>query len=191
MAIVHKEVQAQDQGQSEPAKSSEKADVLKTDIRQPHKEEGSEEFFDAVIANNVSVVLNLLRANKNLANDIDDQGRLPLHHACRLGHQHMVQILVDFEGNVFKQDWNEGRTALDEAFKYQASRDFDNKSTRMIQVIEAALQLSDSNRGKQKAKDKDKTPYYDRPMFRKLMIPIENVKDLTDYLYIIQDFTNL
>lgn len=136
------------------------------------------------------MALNSLRANKNLANDRDHDGRLPLHHACRLGHQHICQILVDFGGNVFKLDWSEGRTALDEAFKYQASRDFDNKSTRMIRVIEAALQLSDNNRGKQKAKGKDKPSYYDNAIFRKLMIPIENVKDLTDYLYIIQDFTN-
>lgn len=117
-------------------------------------------------------------------NDIDDQGRLPLHHACKLGHQHMVQILVDFGGSVFKRDWDEGRTALDEAFKYQAARDFDNKSTRMIQAIEAALQLSDADRGSPLVKSQN---YYDGAIFKKLLIPIADVKDLTDYIYAIQE----
>ena len=59
----------------------------------------------------------------------------------------MVQILMDHGTSVFWHDWELGRTPLDEAFKYQASKDFDENSCRIIKLMDSGLDFSDSDRG--------------------------------------------
>jgi ankyrin repeat protein len=80
----------------------------------------------------------MLKRNYKLANDIDHLRRTPLHHACRAGNLSLIQILIDFGGNIFTSDEETKRSPLDEAFRFTASNDFKGYSSKIIEVLEEA-----------------------------------------------------
>ncbi len=96
---------------------------------------------------------------------------------------------MDRGASVFCHDWEVGRTPLDEAFRYQASKDFDENSCRIIKLMDRGLDFSDSERGLKITKAEGN--YYDRAEFVKLMPPIDGVKHLTDYIYFIENHAEM
>ena len=67
-----------------------KKTLLHKSLLDPHKELWSKEFFEHVKENDVSNVLQMVRKNPKLANDVDHQKRTPLHHACIAGSLSMI-----------------------------------------------------------------------------------------------------
>ena len=79
-------------------------------------------------SNEVLKVLNLLKSNPSLAQDCDEGRRTPLHWACQLDLSNIVQILVDFGGNLNAKD-DFARKPLDETLTYAQTRQIDPNKT--------------------------------------------------------------
>ena len=85
----------------------------------------------------------------------------------------------------------DGKTPLDEAFAYQASRDFDEYSKQMITVIEKKIiQIELKEEASTKNFIHIEDLYYKKALYKDYMIPISSVRNLSDYLYQIFEIEN-
>jgi len=62
------------------------------------------EFFEAVKANDVQKCLLMVRKNKNLTLDVDNERKTALHWACHNDCSSMVQVLIDFGASILVKD---------------------------------------------------------------------------------------
>ena len=106
--------------------------------KKPFQEENSQEFFELLKENNVLKCLNMLKKNRNLVNDCDDERRTALHVACSLDFANMVQILLDFGSKSNAKD-DYGRKPIDEALSTAQIKGVGNDSP-IIQMIEEDMQ---------------------------------------------------
>ena len=108
----------------------------------------------------------MLDRNPSLCNDLDPDGRSPLHHACKNGYMNLIEVLLDYGSNIVTSNFENGKTPLDEAFTYQASKDYDQYSTQIISLIESKIHDIDlKNEEHSKSFIHVEDLYYKRPLY--------------------------
>jgi len=133
----------------------------------------------------------MLDRNPSLSNDLDPDGRSPLHHACKDGFMNLIEVLLDHGSNIVTSNIENGKTPLDEAFTYQASQDYNQYSTQIIALIEAKVdEINLKNEAESKSFIHVEDLYYKKPLFKEYMIPVSNVRDLNDYVYLLFEVDN-
>lgn len=110
-----------DKGHRSGDKKRKQEDLLESLKQKPYQQPRSREFFKALQKNEVLKCLNMIKQNPALVHDCDEERKTPLHWACQLDLTNIIQILVDFNGNLNAKD-DFVRKPLDEALTYAQTR---------------------------------------------------------------------
>ena len=121
----------------------------------------------------------MLKENSNLVDDCDDERKSPLHWACQLDHTNLVEILIDFEAPMYAKD-DFSRKPYDEAVAFAQGKGRPGNS-RLIS-------LYDKDKAGILRKD---TAQYDQPLYVKYLTPVEQVKELADFINRVNDMSIL
>jgi len=170
--------QAQTESASQPTQGQSE-DVAGSTKQRPFRQPRSREFFQLMEKNDVLKCLSMLKQNPALAEDCDDERKTPLHVACSLDHTNLVQILVDFGGNLNAKD-DFSRRPLDLA---QACA-FTKKKPLNIAVKELYDQLAEGEVRRDLSK-------YNHPLYVKYLTPVEQVKELQEFIARVNDMSTL
>ena len=121
----------------------------------------------------------MVKENPNLVDDVDPEGKTPLHWACQLDLTNLVQILVDYGAPMLAKD-DFARKPYDEAIAFSKS-----KNIPINKHIQRVFELGTT--GKLKL-DRSK---YEEPLYVKYLTPVEQVKELADFIKKVRDMSNL
>lgn len=147
--------------------------------RRPYQQPGSEEFFKLAKANDVLKCLQMLKADPALAEDCDDERRAALHWACALDLADLAQVLVDFGANLNARD-DYARRPIDEAHTYALAK----KKPLNPTIKELYDQAAEGKLRRDLAK-------YEHPLYVKYLTPLEQVKELQDFIDKVNDMSTL
>lgn len=121
----------------------------------------------------------MLKQNPNLSQDCDNERKTPLHWAAHLDQTNMCQILIDFGANMFAKD-DYSKKPLDEAISTsQVKSGQINKGIARFYELAAAGSLK-----------RDITKY-EQPLYVKYLTPVEQVKELADFIKRVNDMSTL
>ena len=156
-----------------------KQEMIESLKQKPHKQPRSVEFFEALKRNQVLKCLSMIQHNGALVHDCDDSRRTPLHWACMLDLTNIIQILVDFDSNLNAKD-DYSRKPLDETLAYAQTR---NQQPNQV-VLDFYDQFAHGKLKRNKKK-------YDESVYVKYLTPVEQVKELADFIARVNDMSTL
>lgn len=123
--------------------------------------------------------LNLIKENRDLVDDCDEARKTPLHWACQLAFENIMMILLDFGAKTeVKDDFN--RKPYDEVITNIQTRGI-KFSSYITKMIDEALAGTIRRNIKK----------YDEPLYVKYLTPVEQIKELADFIAKMNDMSTL
>jgi len=147
--------------------------------QKPYQQARSKEFFRALQRNEVLKCLDMVKQNPALVHDCDEERKTPLHWACQLDLMNLVQILVDFNANMNAKD-DFARKPIDEALTFAQAKS--------QPVSKAVQELYEQHAQGTLRRNITK---YDQPLYVKYLTPVEQVKELADFISRVNDMSTL
>ena len=121
----------------------------------------------------------MIKNNKLLVNDCDEQRKTPLHWSLHLNWHNISQMLIDFGAPLNAKD-DFSRKPYDEAFAMaQINGGVWDESIKRVFDKHHAGTLKRS------------TAKYDEPLYVKYLTPVEQVKELEEFITRVKDWTTL
>jgi hypothetical protein len=121
----------------------------------------------------------MLKENKLLVNDCDEQRKSPVHHSLLLEWTNLSLILVDYGANLNCKD-DFARKPYDEALAVASL-----KGGVMNKHIKCMFEEFHNGTLKRS------TGKYDEPLYVKYLTPVEQVKELADFIKRVNDMSTL
>lgn len=147
--------------------------------RRPFQQPGSKEFFRLAKANDVLKCLQMLKVDAELAEDCDEERRTALHWACALDLADLAQVLVDYGARLNAKD-DHSRRPMDEAQAYALAK----KKPLNATIKELHDQANEGTLRRDRTK-------YEHPLYVKYLTPLEQVKELQDFIEKVNDMSTL
>ena len=154
-------------------------DNNQTTKKAPFQQPKSQDFFESLKKNDVLKCLNMLKENWNLVDDCDDERKTPLHWSMQLDHTNLSEILIDFGAPMWSKD-DFSRKPYDEAVAFAQGKGKPVHSRIQLLYDKAAKGIL--------RKD---TSQYDQPLYVKYLTPVEQVKELADFINRVNDMSTL
>jgi ankyrin repeat protein len=153
--------------------------INQSNKRMPYKEPKSKFFFAKLKENDVLLCLKLIKENNQLIHDYDEMKKTPLHWACQLAFENIIMILLDFGACIHsKDDFN--RKPDDEIVTNSQTRGIKYSLYISKMVEEAKCGTLTRN-----------TKKYEEPLYVKYLTPVEQIKELADFIYKMNDMSTL
>lgn len=179
MGVSSKTLLASAQSQAAAKKAEKAAEEAHSLKQKPFAQPRAKEFFAYVKKNDVLKCLDMVKANPALVTDCDEERKTALHWACQLDLTNLVQVLVDFGANTGAKD-DFARRPADEAQAYAQLKKV--PVNRTIQAL-----FDEQTQGKLRRD----TGKYDQPLYVKYLTPVEQVKELADFISRVNDMSTL
>lgn len=111
----------------------------------------------------------MVKENRALVEDVDEERKTPLHWACKIGRYNMAMIMVDFGASLF---------ATDDYMKKPTDDLPAGEDSNEIRALYAKADAQTLKRATWKYAD---------PMYVKYLTPVEKIKELSEFIARVQD----
>lgn len=145
--------------------------------KRAYQEQDSKSFFEAVKMNDIIKVLRFLKNNPDLVDDIDRMQRSPMHWATQRGFEKMLEILIDYGGDVFLKDAFE-RTARDIADKKELK-----DIIKLLRKVESAKYIRSTEKYQNLLYVKSLLPHSRIDEFNKFLGNPSTINEELNFLY--------
>lgn len=132
--------------------------------QKPYQQPRAKEFFALVRDNDVMAALKMVKENRSLVEDVDEERKTPLHWACKHGRFNMAMIMVDFGANL------------------QANDDFMKKPVDDLPTGAESNEIKALYAKADAGTLKRATWKYEDPMYVKYLTPVEKIKELSEFI---------